>query len=313
MIVFIPRGDHHFYGHPSKARVAPNIVAVHGSLKDYTLRTRRTLRSSKIDSQSTSTMDATPRATCGSKYRNIRYQEIVSGCEMKRKLPDGGSQLTSNMSRAVEARPDVVGMYCLSATPDHYQIAWLDPAGPETSPRFDWTDLKPLASYIYSLYKPPREHIVADPTITVSDAATRTDPPTWSVRVDDVLYQHCQMISWDSLFGRRTTVFKHVAKDGCVTIIKDRFRDVTRRSKEDYLLEKIHADGTMPGVVRLLQKPLQVLAEGGEPILTAPRSTHSARRAKIRIVMGSTGRPLREVTSVKQLLMAFFDVVEGEQ
>ena len=156
-------------------------------------------------------------------------------------------------------------------------------------------------------------HVLTDPTITVSDAATPTESPTWSVHVDDVVYQHCRIISWDKPLGRRTTVFKHVAEDGHVTIIKDSFRDLTRRFKEDQLLKKIHADGTMPGVVRLIGEPGTVATVDGAPIQTALRPARSQCRTKIRIVMGSTGGPLREVGSVKELLMAFFDAIEGKQ
>ena len=291
----------------------PEVVAVCGDVKDYKSPSLPSKpRSSRRTNPSTRRKKLARSAPSCPTYRQLNYQELLSPCEVKRAISAEEPQLTSYASHSLEARPDLVGMYCLGATPDYYQITWLDAAGSDTSPRYDWADLAPLASYIYSLYQPPASHVLTDPTITVSDAATSTESPTWSVRVDDVVYQHCRIISWDRPLGRRTTVFKHVAEDGHVTIIKDSFRDLTRRFKEDQLLKKIHADGTMPGVVRLLGEPGMVATVEGAPIRTAPRPACSQCRTKIRIVMGSTGRPLREVRSVKELLMVFFDV-EGKQ
>ena len=94
-------------------------------------------------------------------------------------------------------------------------------------------------------------------------------------------------------------------------VIKDAYPDDRRRFQEGALLKLIHEAGIFPGVVRVLEWG-DVEGCDGSIITTArPASRKVARRTKKRLVMGSRGSRLSSAKSVKELLMAVFDGVEG--
>ena len=101
-------------------------------------------------------------------------------------------------------------------------------------------------------------------------------------------------------------------------VIKDSYRDVQRRFQEADLLRHIHSDDNLPDVVRNFPGVVRVLDSGpvrghnDTLIATArPAASGVTRREKDRVVMGSGGSRLEDAKSVKDVLKAVFDGVEG--
>ena len=218
------------------------------------------------------------------------------------------------MSLHMDARPDMPGVYGLWAGPEGYQVLWSDASGVTASPKSSWDVCELLAAYVYSLYYPPANHILFDQTIT-SPIAPRlgSNKPRWTIEghLKDP-YRACEWIFTASSWGRRTNVWKHeikgkgpvVVKDAYRVVINDAYRDIRRHYEEEILIKKIHRNGIFPGVVRTLEP-----AEHHQNITTPPSS--KAQRTKTRLIMGSYGESLLRAKSVKDLLMAVYDIVES--
>ena len=236
----------------------------------------------------------------------VPYYTVVSVIECKPVKEDGQAQLASYMSLHMDARPDMPGVYGLWVRPDGYQVLWSDASGVIASPKSSWDVCELLAAYVYSLYYPPADHILFDQAIT-SPTTPRlgSNKPRWTIagHLKDP-YRACEWIFTASSWGRRTNVWKHEIKGKGPVVVKDAYRDNKRNYEEEILIKKIHSNGIFPGVVRILEP-----AEHYQEITTPP--THKAQRTKTRLIMGSYGESLLQAKSVKDLLMAVYDIVES--
>lgn len=118
------------------------------------------------------------------------------------------------------------------------------------------------------------------------------------------------------MWGRRTNVWTHHIDDLVqLAVIKDSDCNLAWRFTEAKLLECIRAAGSVPGVVRLLhhedvmyksfeRRPRKIETVGH---FTPGRS----QKVKSRLVLSSFGTPLCEAKSVKDILMAIYDLLEG--
>lgn len=240
-------------------------------------------------------------------YREIPLTLAVSLVECKPRSQNGCAQTASYAYQLLQARLDMVGVYVLWARPENYQILWSDAAGVVASELFEWDNLSPLRQYVWSLYVPHESHTLLDPSITLQSHA----PPLWCVRIDeDNVFENLERVFIGASWGRRTNVLAPASPPPeSVVVIKEAFRDMSRYYCEENAIEKIHKNGTYPGVVRLLI-PSEETAFFPD-ILTAPGG-RSEGRIKIRFVMGSTGKALLAAESVLDLLMVFFDIVESK-
>ena len=88
-------------------------------------------------------------------------------------------------------------------------------------------------------------------------------------------------------------------------VIKNSYRDVQRP------LRCIHSNSSFPGVVRVTDSGL-VTGHDGSPIATSyPTTIEATHRKKNRLVIGIRGSKLENAKSVKNILKAVFDGVEG--
>ncbi|KAI0075775.1 hypothetical protein K474DRAFT_1773051 [Panus rudis PR-1116 ss-1] len=306
-IVFIDHHDHAPVGHPGDASQAPDLLAIYNNPdKKYLVKKSK------------------------SQYHEFPYTQVISIVENKteKTIPQGRPQITLYLSQHMAARPDMPGLYGLTVNPKHYQILWADASGITASPQLQWSNLTPLASYIRSLYHPPARHHLFDPAIS-SPIITREAMPnnkkkvvtvvTWTIKHDGVEYVGCKLIFIGTIFGRRTTVFTfHRSDNDRFAVFKSYYKDTARRFDETRIINHIHADGVVPGVVRLLPDTDTEHEEGtdetrntGETIETArPASEKVLHRVKKQVAMGSTGEEFSEAKSVKDLLMAVYDAVE---
>ena len=84
-----------------------------------------------------------------------------------------------------------------------------------------------------------------------------------------------------------------------------------RESSEQYVVvEEIHAEGDVPGVVRI--KCYEDVEYYGEKIrVRCAGYEGGTRRTKKRIVLDDYGDALLSATSVNEILRAFYDILEG--
>ncbi|KAF7797277.1 hypothetical protein EIP86_008472 [Pleurotus ostreatoroseus] len=173
-----------------------------------------------------------------------------------------------------------------------------------------------LFRYLYSLYVPKSGHFLKDKTIAQckQSKSQLCSPPTWNIQCGGTTYKNCKLLICYPPWGRRTTIFEH-GKGRSRTIIKDYWFDVDRRFSELEVLDHIHSDGIMPGVVRAIESEYVMDGEGRG--LTTAREpsrrrtgNHVKRRQRVRFVFKSVGEKLQEVRSLQELLYVFFDLNE---
>ncbi|KAJ3481248.1 hypothetical protein NLI96_g7778 [Meripilus lineatus] len=186
--------------------------------------------------------------------------------------PKTFGEIVDISSQLLRTRPDMVGTYVLWVQPSGYQILWVDASGIISSPPYKLRNKKPLACYVGSLYDPPQGHFLFDTSVT---------------------REIC------------------VKDGGRVVVIKDAFPALERSRIELDLLRYVHRNGILPGVVRLMFDDDQASFPPLKTIhFTDESRSSSDDRVKIRLFMGSSGHSIWEARTVKDILMAVFDVLE---
>lgn len=219
------------------------------------------------------------------------------------------SQLSDYVLQHLRARPDHPGVYGLTMHPEGFSILYGDTSGPYFSEDFAWDKLDILAVYVLSIYDPPEGHMLRDSTIRW-DSSDPTDPlsaPLWTVTVGEETFARGELVFCGDPWGRRTTIFKCLWPDtGFCVVIKDYYRQLTRRFDEGTLVNGLHAEGFVPGVVRFAS--VEDMLDGDDP-LTSGEGTE--KRTRRRYLMTDTGVELLKAKSVNDLLKVVYDVLEG--
>ncbi|KAJ3491341.1 hypothetical protein NLI96_g784 [Meripilus lineatus] len=244
--------------------------------------------------------------------RQVDFHDIVSIVMCGRDDSMGIQEVAQFSRYLLKSQPDMAGTYGLSANLDYYQILWSDASGGIASPLYDWTKLAPLAAYVCSIYVPPRHHVLLDSSITREINPWTERGMTWSIKNRRaVTYTGCKLLYSGDAWGRRTYVWKHTDDQGQITIIKDAFHTISDQRLKSDLLSYSHRNGIYPGVVRFLFIGNQAPSPS---LKTAPPSNgiqfRDSVKERIRLEMGSYGASLWEARSVKDVLMAIFDILE---
>ncbi|KAI0657462.1 hypothetical protein C8Q70DRAFT_934829 [Cubamyces menziesii] len=248
-----------------------------------------------------------PRNGGNKTYSNIPYHRVETVVEAKSMDGgDGRAQATRYAYKIQQARPDRPGLYVLSIKPQHFQVVFSSPVGPVASEHTLWTDLRSLCAYVYSLYDPPSGHTLYDRTITWSEQ-TDLSAPKWTVQTASGCYADARVTFLGDPWARRTTVLRVVRDDQPIVVIKEAFVDCKRRFKEAELLEHVHKDGYLHGVVLHISSEI-VQADGGD--ITFTRDDGTMTRVKYRIVFADTGYDLTLAKSVNDLLKTVYDALE---
>lgn len=314
-VVFVPNGDkkmtHHPVGPGTESHWAPDIIGVFGPLSNWKVPDAGPKQSKKSNAHLVQDVNST--TTGEPLYRRVPYPKARTVIEMKTQGDDGLNQGITYAWYTLEASPNLCGIYVLAARPQDYQIEWVDASGASTSVKFGWTSLRPLAQYLYSLHVPPAGHFLDDPTISVK-VDSKTDKTRWDISMSNDVYKNCTMTFWCGSWGRRTAVFETSGNLSLSkVIIKDMYRDDSRRYKENVLLDRIHSSGIVPGVVRILAA--EDVSVGSKSLTTSGVPDMGVRvvnRTKSRLAMGSRGVHLRQAKYLSHLIKAIYDTVEGE-
>ena len=106
-------------------------------------------------------------------------------------------------------------------------------------------------------------------------------------------------------------LFRSMIKDasGDRIVIKEYYWDHKRRFEESELLEEVHSEGDVPGVVRL--KAYEDVQCDGRTIQCGSEKDETLRTKK-RLVLYDYGSELLSAKSVNEILRAIYDVLEGE-
>ena len=223
---------------------------------------------------------------------------------------DGCAQIAAYTYQHLQARPDHPSTYGLVITPQCYQIILSDPTGIIASPQVKWPDLRLLQAYVHSHYYPPDNHPLVDDKVS-RETLLVDAPTTWRFNVGGKTYSNGNCIALGAGLGRGTKVFS-VKIERRATIeellIKDYFRHFRRRFKEESILTHIHADGDVPGVVRL--DSYAFVPFGGKRLTVGSTSEHTLRE-RLRLILLDQGESLEKARSVNDLMMCFYDAIEG--
>ncbi|KAI0719835.1 hypothetical protein C8T65DRAFT_568580, partial [Cerioporus squamosus] len=216
----------------------------------------------------------------------------------------GRAQAASYAYRHQQARPDHPMVFGLNFNARWYQIILSSPNGVVASKQTPWDDLDLLFAYIYSFYDPLDDHFLDDDTVRWNAPVDSEGLPSWNIKFKNTVYKGHFVFVGDP-WGRRTTVFRASSGLDGQLIFKETYRHDGRRFKEEEVLKHIHAEGDIPGVVRL--KDWEYVRTGGK--LLEIGSGDDVRR-KVRLAFLDDGESLREARSVNDLLKAFYDVLE---
>ncbi|KAI0324375.1 hypothetical protein GY45DRAFT_1331625 [Cubamyces sp. BRFM 1775] len=242
-------------------------------------------------------------------YKNIPYHRVETVVEAKA-IYGGGeaggrAQATRYAFKLQQARPDRPGVYVLSIKPQHFQVVFSSPVGVTASEHALWTNLPALCSYVYSLYDPPDGHFLYDPTITWREP-TPLGAPVWDIVTTNRRFTGAKLIFVGDPWARRTTVFRVEKKGSPTLMLKESYLDCGRRFQEYELLEQVHEEGYLPGVLCPLGHEF-VVADGREIVFHGPQSM---TRKKHRIWCADVGFELTLAESVNDLLKAVYDALE---
>ncbi|KAJ3491349.1 hypothetical protein NLI96_g775 [Meripilus lineatus] len=241
---------------------------------------------------------------------SITSRDIVSLVNNMKTNGKSRRRVIEIAKQVLRSRPDMVGTWLVWARVEGYSIQWSDASGAALSPSYSWNDLAPLAAYVCSLYRPHRDHIQYDSSITPEVKRGDLSEPTWSIKLHrGQTYTGCRLLFTGSAWGRRTFVWKNTDECGRVTVIKDAFLGTGRHRTEADILAFVHRNGIIPGVVRILSC--------GDPspfppikTLRVPDERWSIDKVRTRLLLGSYGETLWQARTVKDILMAIFDIVE---
>ena len=236
-------------------------------------------------------------------HKGVPHHRVEAIVEAKSEAKGGGCrQATTYAYRHHQARPDRPGFYVLVIKPQWYQVLYSDPTGVFASPRAPWTNTDLLVAYIYSHYDPPTNHFLWDETVKWSEPNGPCTFPSWKIELDGQWYRHGQFIFVGEPWSRLTTTLDTADDNGEHIIIKDCYRRDGRRFTEEGILDHLHAEGDLLGVVRLkgYQSGLRFVLKG-----------LAAERTRVRFAFLDTGSRLLKAKTLHDLLKATFDALEG--
>ncbi|KAL0952354.1 hypothetical protein HGRIS_006634 [Hohenbuehelia grisea] len=309
LILFV---DHHTATpkfHPNDVDAKPDVIAV---LKSTWKKYQRSRKSRRI----------------------VSWHDILSAVEAKPTWAnlEGVAQCGSYGEYLNQARPDMPSVYCLTMSSRSYEILYSDASGLYVSTSFSWSTLRPLAQYIYTLYVPRADRLTFDPTISLAEPGSITQP-TWNVEFNNKVYKNCEVTFVGEPWRRMSWIaIAPATEDEPKVAIKDSYRSVGRTWREGDLFDILqqkesHVSCTdpeyglscMPETVEPGAGPapgwVHVIAHGDVSVhgglIQTPKTC--CRRIKTRLVMGSTGDPLAKCRTILEFLKVMYDILEAHR
>jgi hypothetical protein len=198
----------------------------------------------------------------------------------------------------LEQRPDKHEALSVHATRDGYVLIRVDCITTRRTTRMLWDDLDPLISSVYELYHSERD----------KSMVRRADHREVTFKGETYV---AHPIYGSTPPGRRSWLAVAVLKDkpsGPYYVVKDSWRDEDWHHREGDLLNSIHDNARVPGVIECLDHgfvedcPRQQLP----PVLGK-----FFERRKYRMILRQVGYPLSTCPSTLDMLKLMIDAIQG--
>ena len=209
----------------------------------------------------------------------------------------GTQQGVAYTSYLLQQRPDRVAVCGLYISLTRFSLVLVDAAN-VYSTTLHWDDEQArelLLRVLYYVNVPPQSMI--DPTVT------RNTDRTFTVKTKAQTYKRCILQSCGHPIGRRTVIFRC---DGVV--IKEQYQRAAAANLEKTILDRVHKDGEMPGVVRVESFELVERDDG----TSVKCGMDKWKRKKVRFVLQDEGTPFMEITTPYEALVTVWDALEGK-
>ncbi|KAI0324620.1 hypothetical protein GY45DRAFT_1392082 [Cubamyces sp. BRFM 1775] len=247
------------------------------------------------------------------RYINVPLHRLETLVEAKALCgPENRPQAESYSSVFLEACPDRIGLYGLSVHWHGWSMHYADSTGMLISPMYRWeaSQLGRLATYLHSVYIPPRRHYARDPTISW-DISRGERQALQMIKVDDENFPIARTLFPGYIGRKRTTIYiAGRGTRGYQAIIKDCYLGLLEGYEEPRILKHIHSQGFVPGVVRLARKELVEFFDGERAAYIETVRPEYNACAKHRMILADMGESWLLAKSVNDLLMAVYDVLE---
>ncbi|GJJ11348.1 hypothetical protein Clacol_005580 [Clathrus columnatus] len=257
------------------------------------------------------------------KKGNIRipWSTLESTVEVKKGRRWDRSQAIDYIETLLQYRPDKVYALGMSCNQQSYQFYYADACIQKSSPIFHWKNgLDAFIQFVHTLHQLYKEDTGRDKSYTLHNVIWQQKgilaSPRWRVSFNEKTNEVQRMLARRGT-GRRTwigigreieessTVVNTSEKDR-IRVVKDIWRDTSRRFKENQILTQIHEDGYVAGVTRHIH-----ISAGTVDELSV--GDINGNRVKERVVMGSTGLRLSACESVLEFLKVMYDLVETHE
>jgi hypothetical protein len=252
-----------------------------------------------------------------SRDNDIHWSDVEAAIEIHSKgtnSTDGPLQAMSYAYYLLQARPDrvaVQGMYVDKGGVTLFLVSCTEIKRTQRLSLTESADVQLLYAFVKRLYDPLP--LMVDPTIRMGkkdgekprlfDITLKIpgSPPT--------ICEGYQIFDCAPTRGQRTHIFVNlekptIVKDQPVFIIKDQYRRSDHRFSEKDVINHIHSDGEVPGIVRIVYA--QQVYQDDESVVS------SGCREKTRICMVDYGTHMMDVKTPKEALMTIYDLLEGE-
>ena len=239
-----------------------------------------------------------PSAPESQKASWYQFESVVKFVSEGTTVGKGTEQGVAYTSYLLQQRPDRVAVCGLYISLRHFSLVLVD-ATNVYSTRLHW-DNEParqlLLRVLYYIKVPPPS--MKDPTIT------RNSDGTFEVKTGVRDYPRCSLQSCGHPIGRRTVIFQCHG-----VVIKEQYQRCTAAANlEKTILDRVHEDGEMPGVVRVVSFELVKRNDG----TSVECGMGSRKREKVRFVLQDEGTPFMEITTPYEALVTAWDALEGK-
>jgi hypothetical protein len=206
----------------------------------------------------------------------------------------------SSIGQLLQARPDYISVQWICVQPEGFKLIVATACGVFSTELLKW-DEEPsrpiLCAWISCSYKPTN----VDPSITVNTTDT---VPNFNIQCPGVTYPDCSIRCVGGAFSRRTVIFDTADPN---IVVKGQYVDAGRQN-EGAILGAIHHSGTFPGVVRVGWHGVMKLDDGRRICVKGDDGVKEKRR----LVMLDQAGSLMGATTLRDALIAIYDLLEGE-
>jgi hypothetical protein len=226
----------------------------------------------------------------------VDLETVVTYYSQGKSVDDNIKQAVAYTGYLLAARPDRVAILGLHIGLEGFAVILVNPTRVYRTDQIPWN--KPqtntlLLRALYYLGDPPSS--MTDPTIH------RDDDGTFQITVGKNVHNRCQQLSYPAL-GRWTTVFK---APGCV--LKLQYLRSADKISEGEILKNIHADGVVPGVVRIGWYDWVKHSDGAN----VGFPTENGRWQRVCLKLRDTGDPFMGIDTPYDALIVIWDLLEG--